>query len=867
MTTRARETSYSIACMIWFAVACLWAVQVVSVARAAETWPLQCAPVSAASGMTKAGSCSCETMDELKCDAGDEGGFDLADGTLNVVVVVADDHGYCQYGFMHGYCAASGELCRNNFDCGLDPEGRPLDLCIDNRDPSKGPLRLSDWTCRYRQPPSERKSVKACEGVFNGGADKGDEKGAFPFDHNSFPCPHTTETPSGKFSIPLTPNLDRLASQGVLFTRAHVSGNSCKPSRASMTYGMHHRHMSQIGQLSEEPATVASWVSDADNSYARVIWGKGEIVGVTGDTDGDPTAVPGYQAGKTSSGPAQGRYKCTPNPAEGECSPAENPCCGATKDATDNVASVLNGAIPAPNADIPDIPDVARRGRSALERMLSEVFEQGVIESGSVVQDGDDKGKCPGGNCTSKQNRPFFLWYAPKQPHKGGAGQSYRPLYDGLGKKVRSHFGRVSQIDAVVGALEDELKRSCVCYKDGAGRRKGSLWERTVILYMADHGLFLPKAKHNWSENNHRGPLILSAPRHRDGSDGPRLYEHELASSIDLVQTVIQYVREGDGGVPVAASFPDNPIEWGSSKSSRGYKFARNLKPFAESQKSRLREVLYGEEAHAETKGVATSPNRSRYMIPRPGNIGICVDSGSALSTGVEVEFRPGAGFEHVKLCADSEDCPVGVCEKWALTAGSDPNVGPTMGKRCVNRPDEMCVSHADCAPTCGASGFCESACDPNDPQCVISGTTFGSLADFAPDRIQHDWDRSQVLELGFSARACPLGNSDCLPQEPTGGGLGLCQPVVLKFEKSGSASGKLMAWDLNWDPDQTRDLLDAGEGASHGEYLGSLKGRLEACLEEFFDFNVTLGTPTPTPGTPQQQPDCPWHEDDPLAS
>ena len=61
-----------------------------------------------------------------------------------------------------------------------------------------------------------------------------------------------------------------------------------------------------------------------------------------------------------------------------------------------------------------------------------------MIASLGVAEDDSNKGQCTavGGKCTSKWNAPFFLWYAPKQPHAGGAGHSYRPLYDGFGKNT-----------------------------------------------------------------------------------------------------------------------------------------------------------------------------------------------------------------------------------------------------------------------------------------------------------------------------------------------------------------------------------------------------------------------------------------------
>jgi len=89
----------------------------------------------------------------------------------------------------------------------------------------------------------------------------------------------------------------------------------------------------------------------------------------------------------------------------------------------------------------------------------------------------------------------------------------------------------------------------------------------------------------------------------------------------------------------------------------------------------------------------------------------------------------------------------------------------------------------------------------------------------------------------------CPNPNSaapqacftaaDCVPDA-----VDPCQPLQLKVATSVSDGGTLKAWDIVWDPDQTRNLLDEKDGDPL--YLGTandglLGSRLDDCLEDYW--------------------------------
>jgi len=60
----------------------------------------------------------------------------------------------------------------------------------------------------------------------------------------------------------LTPNIDRLASQGMRFTQAYNTHSRCSPSRGSMMTGLYQDHYSQ------RPGTTNTSIRDASSCAA-----------------------------------------------------------------------------------------------------------------------------------------------------------------------------------------------------------------------------------------------------------------------------------------------------------------------------------------------------------------------------------------------------------------------------------------------------------------------------------------------------------------------------------------------------------------------------------------------------------------------
>jgi len=761
-------------------------------ARADE--PPRCSLPSTTAGSLANSAPNCCQSVPFQCSSPADVSPAIAAGRMNVVVVVADDQGYCQYSFMAGACEAgarAGETCQSDIDC-------PGSVCVE-RAAADGPLRVNDVTCRYRQAPSFRRGT-ACAGNPDPRGDVGTSRSSWPFHSSNFPCSGTlaADSPGGPAeTVPLTPHLDQLAGQGLLFTRTHLGGNACKPSRATLMYGKHQRHLKEMTD-EPEPNAIAGWLGGSTPSYRSFLLGKAEVLASTRG---------GFDVTMDNSSPRVARYKCS-DPAACE-------------------AAIVD--------EFPKVPYEGRTSNrgSGIGDVLDMVFGSGGFPDVGVVESG---GACPGPTCTAKLDHPFFFWLAPKVPHKGSASgaRAYADLYAGVYRKWELHEGRVTHLDLAVGTLQDELERSCVCGEDANGNpQKQSLFEHTVIMYIADHGIFLPGAKRASTENTFRSILLLSDPRHRlPESDprhvAPRVIDDQHASAIDLLRTITGYA-----GVP----YPTNPAD--PTDNGDQYPYARDLTPYVDGSLdpgvTPVRRVAYGSSAKqgGGVWGVDADDRRERWMVARPGEIGLC----AATQTGpMRLTGPTSVTATHAKPCLADVDCS-GAPGSCVLGA-----------KRCANDPGKLCSTRNDCVEP----DWCVGASGPTPGRCRYDAL-HGSFGDVATPPVSGGPNPNPAApQTCFSA-------TDCLPEA-----IDPCQPIHLKVQAS-AYNDELQAWDLLWDPDESRNLLDSRDGDPN--YLGSrdvaqhLASRLEDCLEDYW----TLGgpgnrwVPPSVWRSPSNQSTCPW--------
>ncbi|HJQ83196.1 MAG TPA: sulfatase-like hydrolase/transferase, partial [Candidatus Binatia bacterium] len=527
----------------------------------------------------------------LSCDAGAPASA-RSPRKKNVVLILADDSGYCHHGFMQGMCsessklpcpdgvcAAAGELCTrgrcikpcvSNIACtGIC--GSSADLMADV-DPDERPLRLDDPGCRNRQPPRPGKDPLGwC-------AENTDETGHFVF-RRDFPC---AGTPGIEDHHVRTPHLDALASEGAVFTRAHVPGDSCKPARVGILLGMQNVHAHDLAGSSvtcdlDDPLSF-NGIGCFLPEHRSYLWGKGDV---------GTARTSGFAAGSAGGNPSLGKLR-------GACRPIN----------CEQRLQVDRMPVRVPEDVVPPPPDALVSVSGIDDRIFPRLESE-------LLRADDAQGR------NAHLTQPFFIWYAPNIPHDGGVSpRVFRKWYDPRlvsgdptapprEKKSFEFLGRVSLFDVGVGALVDALRRRCVCDADG---NPASLYDNTVLVYLHETGVVLPEAKQRPSENGHRTPIVINEPGHRRPGTHvpPRQVAGELASGTDLLATIVAYASE-PAGPPLP---PTDPDACGPAPDQQGYPFVRSLCRAVKGDPTPVRRLLYGHDSD-----VPLATGEDRYVV------------------------------------------------------------------------------------------------------------------------------------------------------------------------------------------------------------------------------------------------------------
>lgn len=665
----------------------------------------------------------------------------------NVLLIVGDDNGYCHHGFMQGLCSESSKLTCPAGTC-ADPaeqcvRGRCIKPCVSNIactgicgssatlmadvPADERPLRLDDPACRNRQPPRPGfNPLGWC-------ANHLDENGHFQY-RRDFPC---AGTPGYEDQHVRTPHLDQLASEGAVFSRAHIPGDSCKPARVGILLGMANVHTQALAGSSvtcalDDPLSF-NGIGCFLPEHRSYLWGKGEI--------GSARSA-GFEAGMSAGNPSLGKLR-------GGCRAVN---CEQRLLANKMPVRVPDTVVPPPDSTV----------------SVSGIDDRIFPSLATDLARADD---AQGHNAHLSQ--PFFVWYAPNIPHDGGAAPKVlKKWYDtrlATGdptaatreKKVFEFLARDSLFDIGVGALVDGLKRRCVCDADG---QPSSLYDNTVVIYVHDTGFVLPEAKQRPTENGHRSPIIINEPGHRlpGAHVAPRQFPDDLASATDLLTTIASYASEPEDP-PVS---PTELASCGPGADQQGYPFVRNLCRAVKGDPSHLRRLLYGHDSDVPLEGGA-----QHYLDTRPGELGVCgaatTASGHArpCRVGQDAQCGPGdtcrsglgrCSDDPSTPCVRDDECAAGTCD--APVDGG--------GGRCANHPGTRCALDADCAEPWCPAGTCTNTADYVE----FAGKPCGAASDCMPHgvcrelslklQVGHDgggptrrlwdvnWDPDQVTEL-----------------------------------------------------------------------------------------------------------------------
>lgn len=131
-----------------------------------------------------------------------------------------------------------------------------------------------------------------------------------------------------------------------------------------------------------------------------------------------------------------------------------------------------------------------------------------------------------------KQEKPFFLWYAPFLPHTPhNPPQRLLDKYqsDDRPQSIARYYAMCDWFDETCGQLIDYIE-------------KKGVRDNTLIVYLTDNGWiqnpktrgYAPRSKQTPYEGGIRTPILFSWPKKLKSADRP-----ELVSSIDLVPTIL----------------------------------------------------------------------------------------------------------------------------------------------------------------------------------------------------------------------------------------------------------------------------------------------------------------------------------------
>jgi len=310
-----------------------------------------------------------------------------------------------------------------------------------------------------------------------------------------------------------SPNIDRLAARGTVFTRAYCQQALCSPSRISLLSGRYPAttRIFNIGPAlrSTMPDITTLPQHFKNNGYFTRSLGKVYHVGI----DDPPSwSVPSWQSKKPRYGPegvAAVRNYREEMKAAGKAIPSRG----------EGAAFYAGPAFEAP--DVPDDEladgDIAREAVAALRELAGKPEQPFFLGVGfhnphvpwvapKKYWDLYDPQDIPlPDNQYPPRNAPDFAARSGADFYWYGNVPKDRNITPQFGRRcLHGYLAAVSYIDTLVGRLLDALA-------------KNGLTENTLVIFWGDHGYYMGEhgwwgGKHNNYEGATRAPLIISVP-------------------------------------------------------------------------------------------------------------------------------------------------------------------------------------------------------------------------------------------------------------------------------------------------------------------------------------------------------------------
>jgi len=299
----------------------------------------------------------------------------------------------------------------------------------------------------------------------------------------------------------VTPNLDRLASEGTVFTIGHSASNHCRPTLQSLITGL----------LPVQYAERTKELTKADLS-------------------GDEA----YQN-------ATGREKHA-RYTETEAAQMEHFATVPRVLAESGYASFQGGKWWEQSYETAGFTDGMSGGWSWKKMMDNSGFFQFMggdgIELGRTTMEPLER------FISEKGDQPFFIWYGPALPHVPlNPPAEHRQHYenDKFSESAKDYYGNITWFDTGIGQMLDMLEAKGVLENTMIVYVNDNGWEQPAdVEYKDNHDLYSnggTRGKSSLFDTGFRMPVIVRLP----GKIKPQVNNEALVSSVDIVPTILDY--------------------------------------------------------------------------------------------------------------------------------------------------------------------------------------------------------------------------------------------------------------------------------------------------------------------------------------
>ena len=359
-----------------------------------------------------------------------------------------------------------------------------------------------------------------------------------------------------------TPNIDRLADEGILFTNASVTNSICAPSRATILTGKHNHINGKIDNMTPFDTTQVTFPQIfQDNGYQTAMFGKlhfgnnpkgvdnfailpgqGSYINPDFITDKGDTTITGYVTDiitdLTLNWLKDKREKNKPFMMMYLHKAPHRPWWPRP----DKFAEYTKKTFPEPESLFDDYKNRGSAARTAEMNLLThmmyshdskirpELLEKMGSKASPLVKEYKNGFYGPFGRANEEQKALY-------SPTLDSINFHFEEKWSSMDKedKMRWKYQRYMQdYLACISSVDDNIGR-VLDYLDNSG-----LAENTIVVYTSDQGFYL--GEHGWFDKrfiydeSFKTPLLVRWP----GKIKPGAVEDEMVQNLDYAQTLLE---------------------------------------------------------------------------------------------------------------------------------------------------------------------------------------------------------------------------------------------------------------------------------------------------------------------------------------